>query len=240
MLLRQLRKLWLFRPTFYISDNNLQELCQFATLSYKPYHSTESALVKVYDDSLRPLDNLNSVILLLLDLSEASDTVDHNILLSRSKPRFGINGISLHWFRSYLSNRTYTVTVLGGRSTERPLMTGVPQGSVLEPILSSMYTSPLGDVISLHDLSYHLYEDDTQLYVTFKTTCPDDMHVAESRIDACKTDVGAWMAYNKLKLNSSKTELLVLNARHRFQLPLEGLLLCGDHTLRLYYKSFYL
>ena len=102
------------------------------------------------------------------------------------------------------------------------------------------YTSPLGDVISLHDLSYHLYEDDTQLYVTFKTTCPDDMHVAESHIDACKTDVGAWMAYNKLKLNSSKTELLVLNARHRFQLPLEGLLLCGDHTLRLYYKSFYL
>ena len=159
-----------FRPTFYISDNNLQELYQFA---YKPYHSTESALVKVHDDSLRHLDNQKSVILLLLDLLEASGTVDHNILMSLLKPRFGINGIALDWFRSYLSNRTYTVTVLGSRSTERPLMAGVPQGSVLEPILSSMYTSPLGDVISLHDLSYHLYEDDTQLYVTFKTTCPD-------------------------------------------------------------------
>ena len=110
------------------------------------------------------------MILFLLELSAASDTVDHNILLSRLKPRLGINGIALDWFRSYLSNRTYTVTVLGGRSTERPLMTGVPQGSVLEPILSSMYTS--------HDLSYHLYEDDAHLCVTFKTTCSDDMNVA--------------------------------------------------------------
>ena len=194
--------MWLFRPTFYISDNNLQELYQFAPLSYKPYHSTESALVKVHDDSLRPLDNQNSVILLLLDLSAASDTVDHNILLSRLKPRLGINGIALDWFRSYLSNRTYTVTVLVGRSTERPLMTGVPQGSVLEPILSSMYTSPLGDVISLHDLSYHLYEDDAQLYITFKTTCPDNMNVARSPIEVCINDVGAWMACNKLKQNS--------------------------------------
>ena len=128
--------------------------------------------------------------------------MDHNILRSRLKPRFGINGIALDWFRSYLSSRTYKVTVPGGRSTERPLMTGVPQGSVLESILSSMYTSPLGDVISLHDLSYHLYEDDTQLYVTFKTTCPDDMNVARSPIEVCISDVGSWMACNKLKLNS--------------------------------------
>ena len=91
--------MWLFRLTFYISDNNLHELYQFA---YKPYYSTESALVKVHDDSLRPLDNQNSVILLLLDPSAASDTVDHNILLSRLKPTFGINGIALDWFRSYL------------------------------------------------------------------------------------------------------------------------------------------
>ena len=96
---------------------------------------TESALVKVHDDILRASDNQNSVIILLLDLSAAFDTVDHSILLSRLKSRFGMNGIALDWFRSYLPNRTYTVTVLGGRSTDRPLMTGVPQGSVLGPIL---------------------------------------------------------------------------------------------------------
>ena len=163
----------------------------------------ESALVKVHDDSLRPLGNQNSVILLLLDLSAASDTVDHNIPLSRLKPRIGINGIALDWLRSYLSNRTYTVTVLGERATERPLMTGVPQGSVLEPILcSTVYTSPLGDVFSLHDLSCHIYEDDAQLYVTFKTTFPDHMNVARSPIEDSISDAGAWMACNKLKLNS--------------------------------------
>ena len=95
------------------------------------------------------------------------------------------------------------------------------------------YTSPLGDVISLHDLSYHLYEDDTQLYVTFKTTCPDDMNVARSPIEVCISDVGSWMACNKLKLNSiAKRNRLVLNAPHRPQPPLERLLVCGDRSLR--------
>ena len=92
----------------------------------------------------------------------------HNILVSRLKSRFGIGGIALDWSRSYLSNRTYIVTVPGGRSTEQPLMTGLLQGSVLGLILFSMYTSLLGDVIRLHGLSYHLYADDTQLYVTLK------------------------------------------------------------------------
>lgn len=75
------------------------------------------------------------MILLLLDLSAAFDSMDHNILQSRLKSRFGVNNIALDRFRSYLSNRTYPVTVLSGRSAERPLMTGVPHGSVLELVI---------------------------------------------------------------------------------------------------------
>ena len=91
-----------------------------------------------------------------------------------------------------------------------------------------MYVSPLGDVIRQHGLSYHLFADDIQLYITFKTSCPDDMNAARSHIEACIRDVDAWMACNKLKLNGGKTQLLALNARNRPLPPLESLLVCGD------------
>ena len=111
LLPRQSRKLSLCRPT------NIYQTTTQGSYTNLFICLTESALVKVHDDILMALDNQNSVIILLLDLSAAFDTVDHNILLSRLKSRFGINGIVLDWFRSYLPNRTYTVTVLGGRST---------------------------------------------------------------------------------------------------------------------------
>ena len=137
----------------------------------------KSALVKVHDDSLRSLGNQNSVILLLLDPSTASDIVDYNwypavafetktwnqwriLLLTGSGLIFptGLT-LSLFWVVDLLSDLSWPVYHKG------------VYWSLYYP--QRTYTSPLGDVISLHDLSYHLYEDDTQLYVTFKTTCPD-------------------------------------------------------------------
>ena len=194
-----------------ICSLTIDELYQSA---YKDHHSTETALVKVQNDILRALDHQKSVILLLLDLSAAFDTVNHNILLSRLKSRFGIIGNAYNWYKSYLSNRTLTVTVPGGILTKRSLTFGVPHGSVLGPILFSMYTSPLGDLIRQHDMDYHLYADDMQLYITFKSNSGDDMNIARSQLEACIHDVDAWMAWNNLKLNTDKTELLLLNARH--------------------------
>ena len=77
-------------------------------------------------------------------------------------------------------------------------------------------------------MEYHLYADDTQLYITFKSSSPEDMCAAKTRMEACVRDIDAWMAWNQLKLNGDKTELLLLNARHRPLPPLESLVVCDD------------
>ena len=94
--------------------------------AYKNFHSTETALVRVQNDILCAIDNNESVILLLLDFSAAFETMDHSIMLSRLRDRFGINGTVLAWLESYLTSRKQFVQVNGCRSTQRSLERGVP------------------------------------------------------------------------------------------------------------------
>lgn len=171
--------------------------------AYKQYHSTETALVKVQDDILRALDNNCSVILLLLDLSAAFDTVDHDILLACLSQRFGIVDGALEWFRSYLTNRQQVVYISGSHSSGRPLRCGVLQGSVLGPILFLLYTSPLGDIMRKHNVNFHLYADNAQLYryVTFKSSIEGQVDQERSRLEKCVKDIDTWMTINKLKLS---------------------------------------
>ena len=212
----------------HVDDNNLSELYQSA---YKKHHSTETALIKVQDDILRAIDNNCCVILLLLDLSAAFDTVDHRILLDRLSERFGIIGNALEWFRSYLFNRHQVVKVNSHESTSRELRCGVPQGSVLGPILFLLYTSPLGDVLKYHHVKFHLYADDTQIYLTFESS-PDSSEMAKVMMEACVRDIDAWMTVNMLKMNRDKTELLVLNGRHRPLPPLTTISVCDEEINR--------
>ena len=107
------------------------------------------------------IDINHSVILLLLDLSAAFDTVDHSILLSRSLDRFGVNGTVLAWFESYLKSRKYYVQVEVGKSTTHTLTCGLPQGPVLGLLLYVLYTAPVADIIKPNNLQYHFYTDDT-------------------------------------------------------------------------------
>ena len=205
----------------HVEDNNLNELYQSA---YKQCHSTETAMIKVQDDILRAIDNNCCVILLLLDLSAAFDTVDHRILLDRLSQRFGIVDNALEWFRSYLYDRHQIVKVNGSQSSRRELRCGVPQGSVLGPILFLLYTSPLGDIMRYHQVKFHLYADDTQLYLTFKSS-PE---MAKAAMEACVRDIDTWMTANMLKMNRDKTELLVLKARHRPLPPLMSISVCDE------------
>ena len=103
--------------------------------SYRKHHSTETALIKVYDDLLKATDNGQMSDLCLLYLTAAFDTVDHELLLAWLERAFGVWGRLLAWFRSYLTERMYCVIYAGASSSIKQVTCSVPQGSVLGPLL---------------------------------------------------------------------------------------------------------
>ena len=143
--------------------------------------------------------------MLLLDLSAAFDTIDHEILLSRLEHSFGIQNSALDWFRSYLSDRKQVIIVNGLRSSETPLDFGVPQGSVLGPVLFILYTTPLTQLIDSHSVRHEIYADDTQLNHSDSLSNYDNLIHS---LQDCVTDVKHWMSQDMLKLNDDKTEAL--------------------------------
>ena len=186
------------------SKHQLYEKHQSA---YRKRHSTETALTRVQNDILRAMDDSKATVLVLLDLSAPFDTVDYN--LERLK-QCGISGTAQSWFKSYLKDRSQKVHLHGSSSASSSLRFGVPQGSVLGPILFTIYTIPLGEICRLHVVQYHLYADDTQLYVSFKVDDAVDLLEAQRRIEMCIAEIKAGMVMFMLKLNNDKTELVII------------------------------
>ena len=149
----------------------------------------EVALLKVKTDILRALDNQEVTCLVLLDLSVAFDMMDHQILIDRLTSMFGISGCALTLIRSYLTGRSQMVKFGELRSDPVTLHFGVPQGSVLGPILFTLYTCPLGQIFKVHGLMYHLYADDIQLYLSFKLSTPGAQSMCLKTIENCIEDI---------------------------------------------------
>ncbi|XP_071182832.1 ADP-dependent glucokinase isoform X1 [Salvelinus alpinus] len=204
----------------YLSQNDLLDPNQSG---FKTSHSTETALLCVTEALRTAKANSLSSALILLDLSAAFDTVNHQILLS-TLSELGISGAAHAWIASYLTGRSYQVAWRESVSAPRALTTGVPQGSVLGPLLFSLYTKSLGSVISSHGLSYHCYADDTQLIFSFP---PSDNQVV-NRISACLADISVWMTDHHLKLNLGKTELLFLPGK---DCPFHDLAITVDNSI---------
>ena len=142
-----------------------QLLSNHVQSAYKRFHSTETALLKIHNDIICNMDNCKVTALTLLDLSAAFDTIDHSTLLERLHGHFGISGTVFLWFKSYISNRQQCVHIDGSLSCPQDPNFGVPQGSVLGPFLFCLYTTSISQIITTHDVSHHLYADDTQVYI---------------------------------------------------------------------------
>jgi len=128
----------------YLVGNDLLPCHQSA---YRKKHSTETAMLRVWSDVLMAADILQVTLLCLLDLSAAFDCVDHDLLLHRLQLSFGPRGVALEWIRSFLTDRTQQIAYDGQLSTSCLLPFGFPQGSVLGPLLYTLYTADLTYVV---------------------------------------------------------------------------------------------
>ena len=136
------------------------------------------------------MDNRKVTALTLLNLSAAFDTIDHVTLLERLYGHFCISGTVLQWFKSYISNRQQRVHIGGSLSCQQDLHFGVPQGSVLGPFLFCLYTTSISQIITTHDVSRHMYADDTQVYIELSQS---DTHKSISSLSDCLTDISLLM-----------------------------------------------
>ena len=182
----------------YIVLHNILYGNQFG---FREKHSSYMALITLMDHLTEALERGEAVIGLFLDFSKAFGTVDHEILLIKLH-HYGIRGEMLNWFRDYLSNRTQCVLYDGVSSELLPVKCGVPQGSILGPLLFLLYVNDLPNAAT--NLFSVLYADDTNMFASGK-----DMNNLVSNLNSTLLTVSDWLKANKPSINVKNTHYMV-------------------------------
>ena len=180
--------------------------------AYPQFHTTETALLRILNDVYTSVDGKRITILVSLDLSAAFDTLDHSTLFHRLEHTFGVAGPALEWVSSYLTNRSQFIKVDDVSSELFDCHLGVPQGSVLGPLLFALYVAPVSNVLASRGVAYHQYADDTQLYLGCEV---GDINNSLDIINECTTSVNEWFLLNGLCLNPSKSEAMFLGSNQQ-------------------------
>ena len=190
----------------YLEAYNLMPTMQSA---YRKHHSTETTLLRVTNDILRTIDCRQDVVLVLLDLSAAFDTIDHTILVERLESYFGFSELTLCWFRSYLENRRQSI-VIGDQASTPCLVLYVMASH--KGLYLDHYFSPciLPLFIARHNLNCLFYADDTQLYIAID---PANQALSLTALRNCIEDVMRWNTQNMLRSNAEKTEVILFTSR---------------------------
>jgi len=174
---------------------------------FRKGHSTETLLIRLLSDIYGAIDRSQVTLLALFDLSAAFDTVDHDILLQRLSISFGLSGNILDWLTSYLRDRSFMVAHGSTRSLWVPAPVGLPQGSVLGPLLYRIYTADLGSILAAASVLGQSYADDLQAYIHCLATQAD---AAVGTMSRAMETLQSWMSSNRLRLNPTKTHLIWL------------------------------
>ncbi len=187
----------------FISHFDMLDDSQFG---FRSKRSSFMAIMHAYDKIVSSLDNKNHMLGIFLDLSKAFDTINHDILLSKLS-HYGVRGSAFEWFRNYLTNRYQFVSFNGSKSVRSNISCGVPQGSILGPLLFIIY---LNDIVSSSSFfSFFMYADDTNLLASHKNF-HDLIKTANAELDRIST----WLKANKLSLNIDKTNYILFKNKH--------------------------
>jgi hypothetical protein len=213
--------------TFLVDKFNLLSENQFG---FREHHSTHMALLNIIDQISRAMDEKEFCIGVFLDLSKAFDTIDHNILLSKLK-YYGVRGIALNWFYSYLTGRSQCVSVGNVQSKFSDIKCGVPQGSILGPLLFIIY---INDIVNSSALfKFIMFADDTNLFASNKNL---DMLIKEVNSEMDK--VSDWLKINKLSLNIKKTNFILFHNRQKRITSEVKVLINGNIIERVVFTKF--